>query len=74
MTEIVVPARALGYKLGQLDIQRLRRRAQIELGSRYDVRPFHDEILNGGALLLDVLDARVTVWIASQKNTEGKSR
>lgn len=70
---IVVPAQALGYKVGQLDIQRLRQQAQTELGSRYDVRAFHDEILNGGALPLDILDARVTVWIASQKNTEAKA-
>lgn len=70
---IVVPAQALGYKLGQLDIQRLRRQAQAELGSRYDVRAFHEEILNGGALPLDVLDTRVGAWIAAQKNTEAKS-
>jgi len=70
---IVVPAQALGYKVGQLDIQRLRQQAQTELGSRYNVRAFHDEILNGGALPLDVLDSRVTVWIASQKNTEAKA-
>lgn len=69
---IVVPAQALGYKLGQLDIQRLRRQAQAELGTRYDVRAFHDEILNGGALPLDVLDSRVAAWIAAQKRTEGK--
>jgi uncharacterized protein (DUF885 family) len=69
---IVVPAQALGYKLGQLEIQRLRRQAQTELGSRYDVRAFHDEILNGGALPLDVLGARVAAWIAAQKNTEAK--
>ena len=66
---IVVPAQALGYKLGQLDIQRLRREAQASLGGRYDVRGFHDEILNGGALPLDVLDARVANWIAAQKNS-----
>lgn len=69
---IAVPAQALGYKLGQLDIQRLRRQAQTELGSRYDVRSFHDEILNGGALPLDVLDIRVTGWIQAQKNAEAK--
>jgi len=69
---IAVPAQALGYKLGQLDIQRLRRQAQTELGSRYDLRSFHDEILNGGALPLDVLDIRVTGWIQAQKNAEAK--
>jgi uncharacterized protein (DUF885 family) len=70
---IVVPAQALGYKLGQLDIQRLRGQAQAELGSRYDVRAFHDEVLNGGALPLDVLDARVAAWLADQKNSAAKT-
>jgi uncharacterized protein (DUF885 family) len=65
---IASPAQALGYKLGQLDILRLRQLAQSELGSHYDVRAFHDEILNGGALPLDVLDQRVTTWIANQRN------
>jgi uncharacterized protein (DUF885 family) len=64
---IAGPGQALGYKLGQLDILRLRRLTQKELGDRYDVRAFHDEILNGGALPLDVLDERVTAWIAEQK-------
>lgn len=67
---IVIPAQALGYKLGQLDIQRLRRQAQTELGSHYHIRSFHDEILNGGALFSEVLDTRVTAWIAAQKRAE----
>jgi len=65
---IAIPAQALAYKLGQLEILKLRDRAQAELGSKYDIRAFHDEILNGGALPLDVLDARVTAWIAAQKS------
>src|SRR6266568_393280 len=64
---IAWPAQALGYKLGQLEILKLRERAQKELGSKYDVRAFHDEILNGGAMPLDVLDERVTAWINGQK-------
>jgi uncharacterized protein (DUF885 family) len=64
---IAIPAQALAYKLGQLEILKLRDRARAELGSKYDIRAFHDEILNGGALPLDVLDARVTAWIAAQK-------
>jgi uncharacterized protein (DUF885 family) len=64
---IAIPGQALGYKLGQLDILRLRRLAQDELGKQYDVRAFHDEILNGGALPLDLLDQGVTAWIARQK-------
>ena len=65
---IAIPAQALAYKLGQLEILKLRDRAQAELGGKYDIRAFHDEILNGGALPLDVLDARVTAWIAAQKS------
>jgi len=65
---IVWPAQALGYKLGQLEILKLRQHAQTELGNKYDIRAFHDEILNGGALPLDVLDARLTAWIDAQKD------
>jgi len=65
---IAIPAQALAYKLGQLEILKLRENAKTELGSRYDICAFHDEILNGGALPLDVLDARVTAWIAAQKS------
>jgi len=64
---IAWPGQALGYKLGQLEILKLRERAQTELGSKYDIRSFHDEILNGGALPLEVLDERVTAWIDAQK-------
>ena len=65
---IAIPAQALAYKLGQLEILKLRQRAQSELGDKYDIRAFHDEILNGGALPLDVLETRVIMWIAAQKS------
>lgn len=65
---IAYPGQALAYKLGQLDILRLRQLSQTELGAKYDIRAFHDEILNGGALPLDVLDMRVTSWISTQKS------
>jgi uncharacterized protein (DUF885 family) len=61
------PAQALSYKLGQLKIRELRERAQKELGAKFDIRKFHDEILNGGALPLDMLEARTDQWIAAQK-------
>jgi uncharacterized protein (DUF885 family) len=64
---IAYPAQALSYKLGQLKFIELRERARKGLGDRFDIRAFHDEMLNGGALPLDVLDARTNAWIAEQK-------
>jgi uncharacterized protein (DUF885 family) len=61
------PAQALSYKLGQLKIRELRDRAQKELGAKFDIRAFHDEILDGGALPLDLLEIRTDKWIAEQK-------
>jgi uncharacterized protein (DUF885 family) len=61
------PGQALGYKVGQLKILELRERAKKELGDRFDIRGFHDEILGAGALPLDVLETRVNAWIAAQK-------
>ena len=60
---IVMPGQALAYKIGQLKILELRTLAQKELSDKYDIRAFHDEILNGGALPLDVLEGRVRAWI-----------
>ncbi len=64
---IAWPAQALSYKLGQLKIRELRDRAQKELGTKFDIRKFHDEILDGGTLPLDMLEARTDKWIAQQK-------
>jgi uncharacterized protein (DUF885 family) len=64
---IAWPAQALSYKLGQLKISELRQRAQKELGGNFDIRTFHDEILDGGSLPLDLLEARTDKWIAQQK-------
>jgi uncharacterized protein (DUF885 family) len=64
---IAWPAQALGYKMGQLKILEVRARAQKELGSKFDLRTFHDQVLDSGALPLDVLDERVNAWIAQQK-------
>lgn len=61
------PAQALSYKLGQLKFRELRDRAQKELGARFDIRSFHDEMLNGGVLPLDLLDERTNNWIQGQK-------
>lgn len=65
---IAWPGQALAYKLGQLEILKLRTLAEKELGPQYDIRSFHDEILNGGSLPMDVMDARVTAWIRAQKS------
>ena len=67
---IAWPGQALGYKLGQLKILELRQRAQTELGPRFDIRSFHDEILNGGALPLDLLESHIVAWIARVKGSQ----
>jgi uncharacterized protein (DUF885 family) len=64
---IAWPAQALSYKLGQLKFRELRERAKKELGPKFDIRSFHDEMLNGGVLPLDLLDARTNSWIKDQK-------
>jgi len=64
---IAWPAQALAYKLGQLKILSLREKAKAELGDRFDIRAFHDSVLDGGALPLDALDAHVNAWIAATK-------
>jgi uncharacterized protein (DUF885 family) len=65
---IAWPAQALSYKLGQLKFRELRDRAQKELGPKFDIRTFHDEMLDGGTLPLDLLEARTDKWIAQQKS------
>ena len=61
------PAQACSYKLGQLKMRELRARATAQLGSHFDIRSFHDEVLAGGSLPLDLLDARINRWISLQK-------
>jgi uncharacterized protein (DUF885 family) len=64
---IVWPGQALAYKIGQLKILELRERAKQQLGARFDIRKFHDEVLGAGALPLDVLEERIDHWIAAEK-------
>ena len=65
---IVWPGQALAYKSGELEIKALRKYAEQELGPRFDIRAFHDQILSEGALPLDVLDTRIRAWVAAEKN------
>jgi uncharacterized protein (DUF885 family) len=65
---IAWPAQALSYKLGQLKFRELRERAEKELGPKFDIRTFHDEMLNGGVLPLDLLDQRTESWIKARKS------
>src|SRR5262249_31455029 len=60
---IAWPAQALAYKLGQLKFRELRARSQARLGARFDIHSFHDEMLNGGVLPLDLLESRTNSWI-----------
>ena len=64
---IAWPGQALAYKIGQLKIIELRDRAKKALGDKFDLRAFHDEVLDAGALPLDVLSDRIDAWITSQK-------
>ena len=61
------PAQALGYKIGQLEILKLRQYAKDQLGDKFNLRAFHDEVLTGGALPLDVLSSRIHDWVGQQK-------
>jgi uncharacterized protein (DUF885 family) len=64
---IAWPGQALAYKVGQLKILELRDKAKQALGAKFDLKAFHDEILDSGALPLDVLESRVNAWIAAQQ-------
>ena len=64
---IVMPGQALAYKLGELKLKELRAYATAELGAKFDIRAFHDEVLRHGAVSLDVLETQVKAWVAARK-------
>jgi uncharacterized protein (DUF885 family) len=65
---IAWPAQALGYKMGQLKLLELRDRAKTALGAKFDIRGFHDVVIDAGALPMDVLEQGVDAWIVAQQH------
>jgi len=64
---LIMPGQATAYKVGMIRMQELRRKAEQELGDKFDIRGFHDTVLGGGSLPLDLLERRVDRWIAEKK-------
>jgi uncharacterized protein (DUF885 family) len=70
---MVWPGQALSYKIGQLEILKLRQYAKDQLKDKFSLRAFHDEVLGAGALPLDVLNRRIHAWVAQQSTSAAKS-
>ncbi|GAB3204211.1 uncharacterized protein (DUF885 family) [Pontibacter aydingkolensis] len=66
---MAIPGQALSYKIGELKIKELRQRAERELGSKFSISAFHDEILKGGVMPLAVLEKKIDEWVAAQKKS-----
>jgi uncharacterized protein (DUF885 family) len=64
---VALPGDALACKMGELKIQALRYRAQQVLGTRFDIREFHSEILKDGAMPLDILESKMKFWMDARR-------
>jgi uncharacterized protein (DUF885 family) len=64
---IAWPGQALGYKIGQLQILKLRQYAREQLGDKFSIRDFHDQVIDAGALPMDVLETRIHSWVEKSK-------
>lgn len=64
---LVIPGQATSYKVGMIAIQGFRKKAEQALGDKFDIRAFHDAVLDGGALPMSMLERKIDAWIASQK-------
>ena len=60
------PGQGLAYKVGQLKLFALRRKAEQRLGARFDIREFHEQVVGSGSLPLDVLEAKLERWMATR--------
>ena len=69
---IVWPGQALAYKIGELKLKELRAFAAKALGDSFDIRQFHDQVLDNGALPLDILEKRIREWVAAQVHVTGR--
>jgi uncharacterized protein (DUF885 family) len=66
---IAIPSQAVAYKTGALTIQRLRKKAESELGPKFDIRDFHAQVLMTGSLPLSILEQKIDRWIAERKSS-----
>ncbi|HTL16487.1 MAG TPA: DUF885 domain-containing protein, partial [Patescibacteria group bacterium] len=71
---IVMPGQALAYKIGELKFKELRAYATRELGARFDIRKFHDEVLDSGALPMDILEQQIKQWVSRNKGDRAAGR